>query len=378
MTTQPTDEGKPLDETLNEGTTEQTDFPEDHDPMIAEMVAAEAEIAAAGTQAATEATGTEAKTGTEPAAAAAAPKDKGPTPMVPKARLDEVLSERDLYRDQVGYLRGLNDAKKAPATATQPASATEAAGQPATKPADQGGAKVDEVEVAITAAEEKKLALAERYDNGEISSKEWKAQEIVIDKEIRTLVSTRESARIDKIRDDSRREAHAAVQTNNFETVKNTVGLQLQAKHPNVAVIDALPKGMRDGIWQDITEQATQNLAAKGIDVKSSPQAKLMLIQEKARLTDNLEAFGLQGKAPAAPVAPAGQPAQPKPSEAALARKAKIELANSQPPSITDMGAGADNAEITDDQIANMTEDQMADLIQRAPQRIQRLLGGSQ
>ncbi len=373
MTTQPTEEGNAtLDENLIEGAPEQTDFPEDHDPMIAEMKAAEAEIAtAAGTQPPAEAAGTQAPQGKEPpAATAAAP--KAPTVMVPKARLDEVLSERDLYRDQVGYLRGLNEAKKAPATEPAPVSAT---GQPATKPAD-GVAKVDEVEVAITAAEEKKLALAERYDNGEISSKQWKQEEIAIDKEIRAL----SDKRLEKLREEARIETQNAVQTNNFEAVKNNVGLQLQAKHPNVAVIDALPPNMRDGVWKDITDQAVQNLAAKGIDAKSNnPQAKLLLIQEKARLTDNLEAFGLKGQAPApAAVAPTGQPVQPKPSEAALARKAKIDLANSQPPTITDMGAGSNNGEITEADIEKMTEDQVADLLLRAPQAIQRIMGGTQ
>lgn len=378
MTTQPTDEGKPLDENLTNTTTEQADFVEDKDPMIAEMEAAEAEIAA-GAQAATGATGTETETVTEqPAAAAAAPKDKGPTPMVPKARLDEVLSERDLYRDQVGYLKGLNDARKsAPATATAPetAAAGPATGQPPAKPADQGAAKVDEVEAAISVLEEKKLAIAEKYDNGEISNKQQVQEQNAIDKEIRALSNTR----IEKIREESRNEAQAAVQTNNFETVKNNVGLQLQAKHQNVAVIDALPPNMRDGIWKDITTDAMANLTAKGIDVKNAtPQVKLMLIQEKARLTDDLSKYGLTGKQAAPAAANGGQPAPAKPSEIALQRKAKIELANSQPPSTTDMASGADNAEITDDQIANMNEDQIADLIMKAPQRVQRLLDGSQ
>lgn len=361
MTTQPTDEGKPLDETLNT-TTEQADFVEDTDPMIAEMKAAEAEIAE-GTQAKPEATGA------VPAVTEAAPKDKGPTPMIPKPRFDEVLSENALLRDQVGYLRGLADARKAEPATDKPATAPAAEGQPATKPAE--GVGVDAIEVAIAAAEEKKLALAERYDNGEISSKQWKEQEIAIDKEIRQF----SNQRMDKMQETARAEAQNAVQINNFETVKNNVGLQLQAKHPGVAVIDALPPNMRDGVWKDITDQAATNLAARGIDVKNaSPQTKLLMIQEKARLTDNLEAFGLKGQAPAAG---SGQPAQRKPSETAINRQAKIELANSQPPSITDMGAGADNAEITDADIENMTEDQMADLIQKAPQRIQRLLGGS-
>lgn len=374
MTTQPTDDGTNLEtENLQSTATKADDdfTSEDHDPMIAEMKAAEAKVAAEeGTQetAAAEASGDV----TDPAAqpAAVATKDKGPMPMIPKARLDEVLSENTLLRDQVGYLRGLADARKLP-EATAPA-AKPAEGQSARKPAEAVGA-VDAIETAISAAEEKKLALAERYDNGEISNKQMVQEQIAIDKEIRGL----SNQRIDKMQETARTEAQAVVATNNFETVKNNVGLQLQAKHPGVAVIDALPPNMRDGVWKDITTQATANLAAKGIDVKSGPQAKLLLIQEKARLTDDLSAFGLQGKAPQ-PAAPSGQPTQPKISPTALNRQAKIELANSQPPSITDMGAGADNAEITDDDIARMSEDQMADLIQKAPQRIQRLLGGSQ
>jgi hypothetical protein len=354
MTTQPTDEGKPLDENLNAGNPDTTEFIEDTDPMIAEMKAAEAEIAGeTGTQADTEAAGT------KPAVTAEAPKDRGPAPMIPKPRFDEVLSENALLRDQIGYLRGRADALKAEPAKPETAPAT---GQPA-KPAE--GVGVDTIEAAITAAEEKKLALAERYDNGEISSKQWKEQEIAIDKEIRQF----SNQRMDKMQETARQEAQAAVQTNNFETVKNNVGLQLQAKHPGVAVIDALPKGQRDGIWLDITEQAKANLAARGIDANSGPQAKLLLIQEKARLTDDF--------VPKAPAAGNGQPAQKTLSPTAINRQAKIDLANSQPPSITDMGAGATDGEITDDMIAKMDQDQMADLIQRAPHRVQRLLDGS-
>src|ERR1035437_8389246 len=112
MTTQPTDEGKPLEENLNAGNPDTAEFIEDTDPMIAEMRAAEAEIAGeTGTQPPAEA-------GTKPAEAAA-PKDKGPAPMIPKPRFDEVLSENALLRAQVGYLRGLADARKVPEATQQ-------------------------------------------------------------------------------------------------------------------------------------------------------------------------------------------------------------------------------------------------------------------
>ena len=376
MTTEPKDEGNanPEIDNLNQQGPELADFVEDIDPMIEEMKAAEAEIAKGnGSQPAAPAEGKAPEA--TPEAPAAAPKDKpgsGPA-MIPKARLDEVLSERDLLRDQVGYLRGLHDAKAPAATVTsaQPAKAPD---QPAGKPADQG-VVVDEIETAITAAEGKKLALAERYDNGEISSKQWKQEEILIDKEIRGL----SDKRLDKVREDSRNEAQAVVTANNFESVKNNLCVQLQAKNPNVAFIDSLSPGQRDGIWKDITDDAIKNLAAQGVKVSdANPQSKLLLIQEKARLTNDLSKYGFKPAAPAtpAPVVPTGQPKGL--SETAQNRKAKIELANSQPPSITDMGNGANNGEITEADIENMNEDQMADLLQKAPHLVQRLLGGTQ
>jgi hypothetical protein len=84
-----------------------------------------------------------------------------------------------------------------------------------------------------------------------------------------------------------------------------------------------------------------------------------------------------QRAAPAA-AAPNGQPSPKGPSETAMNRKAKIDLANSQPPSMADMGAGANNAELTEADIENMTEDQMADLLQKAPNLVNRIMGGTQ
>jgi hypothetical protein len=116
MTTETTDDGiasKPDESQPQNGTIVDADFVEEDDPIIAEMRAAEAEIAAAGTgtQPAAAAEGEpEAQQGAEQPAAAAAQPPK--TIMVPKARLDAALSKSDLYRDQVAYLQGVLDAKK--------------------------------------------------------------------------------------------------------------------------------------------------------------------------------------------------------------------------------------------------------------------------
>lgn len=382
MTKQTTDEGNaPLDQDTDTTvtTTETADFVEDFDPMIEEMKAAEAEIAAAAEGSPNGAAAAPAGDAADPEKAAG--KDKSATLMIPKARLDEVLSERDLLRDQVGYLRGLNDARQGQPAAVTPPTATspkpDMQTPQATTDQSQGNAAVDTIEQQIEAAEKKKLELAERYDEGEISSKQWKEQEIAIDKEIRQL----SNQRFERVREESRVEAQAVVSAKQKEEVVNSTALDLQKAHPNVAVIDALPPGVRDGVWKDITAQATQNLALRGIDVKDGSAAShVALVREKARLTDNLEAFGIAGVKPAA--APAATPAvntqaQKKPSDMAINRAAKIDLANSQPPSTADMGKGANNAELTESDIENMTEDQMADLLATAPHLVKRIMGGT-
>lgn len=387
----PTDEGNA---DLNQTAVEANDEPhiEEDDPIIAEMKAAEAEIAAQGGNPAPEATGDAApKTDQQPAAeegkAPAADDKKAQPIMVPKSRLDEVLSERDLLRDQVGYqagviqtLEGMKSAGGKPADKA-PEQKTDAA----PNVTDPGGSKVDDVDAAIEAAEKRKLELAERYDEGEISSRQWKEQEIAIDKEIRDL----SNKRLQQVRDDSRAEAQAVVSAQQTQDWINAQALEIQKNHPNVSVIDATPPHIRDGIWNQIQTEAAQNLATRGIDAgkaNADPRVKLALMQEKAKLTDrytpeSLQAFLPQGfKVPQNQQAPQGQntaPGQKQPSPQAQNRGEKLELANSQPPSIAGMGNGADNGEITASDIENMSEDQMADLLQKAPHLVQRAVGSA-
>lgn len=376
MTKQTTDEGNdPLDQEPITAPvkTEEADFVEDFDPMIEEMKAAEAELAAGGGNAKPEDAAAPAGDAAEPEKAAGA----RVSPMIPKARLDEVLSENALLRDQVGYMRGVIDARQgqpAATPATDPKPDTKQA-QTQTPDPNQGNA-VDAIEQQIEAAEKKKLELAERYDEGEISSKQWKEQEIAIDKEIRQL----SNQRLERVREESRLEAHSVVSAKQKEEVVNETALNLQKAHPNVAVIDALPPSVSKGVWEAITTQAAQNLAARGINVNDGSAAShVALVREKARLTDNLEAFGIAGKPVSSPQQPAAgnAPVQKKPSDMAMNRAAKIDLANSQPPSTADMGKGANNAELSETDIENMTEDQMADMLATAPHLVKRIMGGT-
>ncbi len=364
-TTQTTDEGNvPLEQPATPAVAapETPKFVEELDPMIEEAKKAEAEVAEAEAAKPTEG---------QPAVTGAQPKDPNAKPaMIPKARLDEVLSERDLLRDQVGYMRGVIDAQAGQRTAAAAPATTEAKTTPPA--ADPGKPVVDEIETAIAAAEAKKLELATQYDEGTISTRQWKEQELAIDKEIRAL----DNQRLEKVREDGKADIKSALSAQQIAETVNGTALNLQKAHPNVAVIDGLSEGVRDGVWKDITTDAARNLAAKGINVKDgTPATKLALIEEKARLTDNLEKY-LPGMKPATQQPASGNaPGQKKPSEAALNRAAKIDLANSQPPSIADMGRGTDNAALTDHDIENMTEDQVADIIKKAPNLLKRLTG---
>jgi hypothetical protein len=386
MTDKPTDEGNNEPE-LNTEDQILDDFVEEDDPMLEGLAEAEAEVEAEVKALKAEKAELEEETGVKLEDS----KNEGETeqgntgnegddesPMIPKARFDKVLSERDLYRDQVGYLKGLADAAKQQA-------------QPATEPAPKGdentegnqeGSEVDEIDAAIDAAEAKKLELAAKYDEGDISTVDMTKAQLEIDKEIRTL----SKQRLDKLREDSKAETQATLDARQRQQQQqewfDSQALEIQKNHPNIAVIDATPQHIRDGIWNEITAQAKNNLAQQGID-GNRPEAAIQLMQEKARLTEAYTAETLKPFLPEGYGAQSQQSGnegqtttgQKKPSQEALQRKEKIELANSQPPSIAGMGTGTGTGELTEEDIASMDEDQMADLLEKAPNLVKRIMG---
>jgi hypothetical protein len=350
--------------------------PNDH--MLAELRAAEAEVAAEQgkvsgetLEPAVSAEGQETKAVSAPQVA----EKKAGTPMVPKPRFDEVLSERDLLRNQVGYLQGRLEnvssaIKPAPANALQDPAPTQVASD-----------APKSFEALIDESDKKMLELAEKFDNGEISTVELKRAEIEINKEIRKL----SEQRLEQVKQESLSNTQAALtaqQQNDWIIGK---AKEIQDAHPNVAVIDAVQdEHVRNGIWQQIGNDAAKNLAQRGINVSDgSPQSKVAFIQEKARLTErytpqSLQAFLPEGFAPQTNSQPKEiQPTQKKMSDAAVNRNAKLDLANLQPPSIADMNKGTGNGELTESDIEKMDNDQIADLLSRAPHMLNRIIGNS-
>jgi len=323
----------------------------------------------------------------EPSNSGSQEENNGPNPiMIPKARFDEVLSKNDLLQKQVGYLQGLHDANQGN---TQNSNNQE--GQN-TEPSNEEGSEVDQIDAQITEAEDKKLELAEKYDEGDISTAEMKKAEIEIDREIRGLNDKREAARSEAVRTESKAHTDATVSASQIENQINNEALEVQKNHPNVAVIDKLPQATSAAVWNGIENQALSNLASRGVNLNdNSVQTRVAIMHEKAKLTDQLTPENTQALLmgtyqfvdPAQYKPPQeengqtnpNEPANKGPTEQAKNLAKKLDLANSQPPSTADMGQGTDTGELTADQFENMTQDQQADLLEKAPQLIQRIAG---
>ncbi len=402
MTDKPTDEDKNSPEPQdNEAITSEENINTDNDPMLEGLKEAEEEVA----NLEKEKEELEAKTGNEANSEEAGNEgnqEEGKTGskqadpiMVPKARLDEVLSERELLRNQVGYMRGLLDANQQNEgnTSEKQASGKE---NDQTDQDNQEGSEVDAFDAKISEAESKKLELAEKYDEGDISTKEWKEAEMAIDREIRGLSNEREQARLEEVRKESKDHTDKSLSAAQTEDFINDQALAIQQNHPNIQSIDQLPESTSNVVWATINDQAARNLSQRGVNVQDkSAQTQVMLMQEKAALTDQLtpenttkllmgqyqfvdpkqyQAPNQQSSSQANP----NEDGKPQVSADAKNRSQKLDLANSQPPSIADMGKGTATGELTEADIENMSQEKLADLMEKSPQLVQRAVGFQQ
>lgn len=339
------------------------------DPMIVAMREAEAELAKATDSAPPPPADKQDDEGQqeEPAAEAQAeeaPKGGKPAVMIPKERLDQALSERDRFKEQASYYQGIADTQKAMLqslpVATQAATTEKATALP-DKPDYDG---------QIAAAENAKLEAAQKYEDGDISLVEFEKIRVAQDRAIRTLEGDRVKADLQSVRQETTREVQAQTAQNRIESV----ALDIQAKHPYVDEIDQLPPAIRDGIWKQIEAEASAALAQKGINpLDGTIESRVALIQAKAALTD---VYGprFTGKqlAPAAtsqtPTGKAGL------STKAQERSDKIDLANQQPPAVAATGSH-ETRELTEADIEKMSDDQIADLMLKAPSVVAKAVG---
>lgn len=290
--------------------------------------------------------------------------DEKPVKMVPIERLNQVLDKAKTLEDTVNYQKGIIEVQSKALSTKAPVS------QETTPKVDDPKGDVTpakDLDTQITEAENKKIDLAQKYEDGDIGYAEMQKEMVALDKEIRE----NQLKRINEVELNSRKVAAETVQQNNLKQIVDNEAITLQEKHPYIAAIDQLPEHVKNGVWNQITSDAVANLLARGINPNSKdPEARIALVREKALLTDK---YGPQyAKLPTQTQQPSTQ--TPAISETAQNRAKKLDMANRQPPPVT-QGIGTHDKEVTKDQIAVMDEDQLADMIERNPELVERATG---
>lgn len=332
---------------------------DESDPLIADMAQAQKEIdaiEAAKTEANPDAVAAPAATTTE---VISEPKAHDSSIMVPKERLDEVIRQRDQYKAAAQYTQGVNDALR---SNLRPDEAKPA--EPAAKV--EAGPTYDE---KINAAEQQKIALAEKFDSGEINLKELRTHEVELDKQIRTLADERHKAQINELKVESTKVSQAQA----IEAAAYNATVDIQKNHPYVAEIDNLPYAVKRVAWEVIANEAQQMLRSQGINPNDgTANSRIAFINAKAQLTDK---YGPQytGKNLSQ------QSVQQKPvlSQNAQNRSAKLELAAQQPPAISNLGVVDTKSELSSAQIESMSDDQIADMLARNRNSLDGILRGA-
>lgn len=334
----------------------------DNDPMIVAMKEAEEELKANPPAQPKEDETTEvvveAEAGKkEPEGKAADPADKGV--MIPKARLDDVLGKLERERERATYLQGIVDTQRQMVAAPGKTDA-EAKGQEAA-PADDVAAKIEK-------AENDRLVLAQKYEDGEITIVEFEKGRLELDREIRKLDDLRFDAKVEG----AKKASVEVVNANNKQLTIESEAIKIQQEHPYVAAIDSLPKAQAELRWKQIADEAVVNLTEKGINpYDGTVQSRIAFIKEKAALTDKYgELFTGQKLSKQTTTADPKQP-----SETAIQRAAKLDLANQQPPNTSAASHGVDTPSLTAKDIENMSQDQVADLMTSNPGLVERIVG---
>lgn len=279
-----------------------------------------------------------------------------PAPMIPKARLDEVLQKAQEARDAALYWKGVAEAR---AAAGQPQ------GQQPQQQAEQQPQAPD-FEAQIKAERDKVLDAARRYDEGEITYSELKQSEIAAEDTIATLRKQAEQQHTA-----SQKPAYDPSDPKNWalsdQQYLEQQERKLLAEHPNLGA-------MNETQVQALVRLAYQEAHAIGRPFGVGPAETARLREHIATLSDVYgPRWGVQ--VPTKPAIQGGQkPQQPQLSPQAQARVGKMALQTQLPPDTNGMGQGAaPNQQISDADIMRMSDEEIAAL---PPAMRNRLLGG--
>lgn len=373
------EEGKPVN-----GEAEEDEPADPNDPDAIEMREAEAELKAEekgkdGTGDGEEPAGEKAKpeeptpsTG-EPEAAAAQetagepgkgePERQGPDEqnMVPQARVNEITRQRNDAVLTAARLQGQNEAMRA--------MMEKGTAGPDGKELPQGPAATPEERIATI--REQKAESTRKYEEGELSAVEWQKEQDGFEDQVFAVRQEQSQA----ASAGSQAPAGQADQPRARDPYVESLMDGLEAKHPYSAVISTKLD------WAIIESKAYETLKSDGVElIKGDSQSTLQLRTRMAELSDVWgptmtgktleEAKTIQAsksKSPKStpvkdgPAAPAQKPGEL--SEAAKARKAKLDLAKTIAPDVDNLGGANSGTELpSDERILSMTEDEIAAL----------------
>lgn len=285
--------------------------------------------------------GTGTVTGDKPVASVEAKPAGAPaaTPLIPKPRLDEALNKLSESERKNAYLQGQLDARK------------EVPAAPAGKPA----ATEPTPEDRIAAVHLEIDALAEKFDAGDISMKDYKKAE-------RALLAREATIREEVA---PKPTGTAPAPAGDGELYLETLTAQLEEAHPWSVVFEQVGTPAE---WELLKAQAAANLKERGVDLsKRTTLTRYELRKEVATLADEYgpalltarataKGVAIPGQTPAAaaPAAPGSKPLSPE----AQARQAALKKAAGAPPSLANMAGTVDTGGgPSDQQIESMSDD---------------------
>ena len=283
-------------------------------------------------------------------------KGEGEPPMIPKPRFDQVLADREQAMSAAAYWRGVAEAR---GTVTQPGvgeQETPATGEPA-KTVDEQLAEV----------RTERIKLATRFDDGEMSAKEWEESRAKLEDKEREIRSSVEPAPL------APAATPAPQPASSDDLYLDQLTAQLEDEHPFTR--ELAPDDPR---WAFLETEAKKQLGEEGVDITLDSRGTYVLRQRMAELTD---VYGViwtgksadeltQSKETTVPEQqPPGNSGE-QPSKTAKAREAKL-IANAEaPPDVSQLGAGGAQTEVSDAQIEGMTDEEIAALPEATRRRL--------
>lgn len=284
--------------------------------------------------------GTEAQEPSEPPKDNREDKQQQSMPMIPKARLDEVLSERDKHLQEAAYWRGVAESRNAGSDQQQQR-------QPPQITPEQH----------LEAIHLQHQDLAKKFDDGEIGMAEYVNESRKLQDR---AYEVRESALLSKMQQD-----RPAGPDDDFGLAAETA--KLEQAHPWVQVLEQLPEN--DADWDYLRGMASSNLKSKGINPAEGKFGTYQLRREIAELADKYGPALFGPRAQAAGIALPTTPNHPqteqpqKLSPTAQARRGKLEQMGDAPPNIAAMtGSASDSGSPSAASIESMTDDEIGSL----------------